>query len=360
MNILDRYLIKKFLFVLLFASLAFVAIFIVVDLIEHLDRFLDSKAPVSRTIVYYAYYVPYIVILTLPVNMLLSSLFSLGSMSKYNELVAAMSSGVSLFRIILPLLVLAFFISIVAGLLGETLVPEANRSRIDIYEHEIRNLPRQPLGIVTKVSVQDHDERQVSIDQYNIRTQRATKVNIVWREDNRIVERWDARNMTWDTTRTAWLMKNVTKRRFEGNSEKISRQDTVWLTQTRVSPESLVDLDRKPEEMTYFELKSFIDKINDLGTNPRKWLVDLYSKVAYPFASFIIVLFGAPMASQKRRSGYTVGFALALMISFAYFGFIQSGKALGYSGTLDPILAAWIANIIFGIGGLLVMIFNRR
>ncbi|MCI0595934.1 MAG: LptF/LptG family permease, partial [candidate division Zixibacteria bacterium] len=75
---------------------------------------------------------------------------------------------------------------------------------------------------------------------------------------------------------------------------------------------------------------------------------------------FIIVLFGAPLASRKRRSGPALGFALALLISFVYFLFLRSGQVLGHNGTLEPWLGAWIGNIVFGIGGVTMMLMVRK
>jgi lipopolysaccharide export system permease protein len=88
MRILDRYLIRQFLFVLLFSLTAFWLIFVIVDLVENLDKFIDRHATLLVVAKYYLFYTPYIVVLALPVAMLLSCLFSLGQMAKHNELTA--------------------------------------------------------------------------------------------------------------------------------------------------------------------------------------------------------------------------------------------------------------------------------
>lgn len=360
MRILDRYIIKKFLVILFFTTLAFMVIFIVVDLIEHLDKFLGSGATADRLILYYVYYIPYIIILTLPVNMLLSSLFSLGSMAQYNELMACLSSGISLYRLVIPILLVALVISALSGVAGETIVPESNRKRLDIYRYDIRNEPRQKGGTERQISLQDYDNRQMSILYYDARQKRANKVNIVWKEGNQIRERWDARYMVWRDSLNFWVLHEITRRTFENDSEMVTKLDSFRYEDTRILPEDLVDLQLKPEEMNYRELKSFVEKMENLGADARKWVVDLNMKISYPFASFIIVLFGAPLASRKRRSGPALGFALALLISFVYFLFLRSGQVLGHNGTLDPWLGAWIGNIVFGIGGVLLMIWGRK
>lgn len=360
MKILDRYIIKKFLSILFFTTLAFIVIFIVVDLIENLDKFLSYEAKFTYVVLYYVYFIPYIILLTLPVNMLLSCLFSLGSMAQYNELIASLSAGVSLYRIVFPILVLAAFISAASGIVGETMVPESNRRRLNIFRYDIRKQPRMQIGTQRQLSLQDSDNRQVSIDYYDARKKRANKVNIVWREGNTITERWDVKYMIWDTSRSAWNLSGVIQRKFSEKGEEVSEKNTLLYENSRIYPEDLVDLEIKPEEMNYVELSRFVDKMQSLGADAKKWLVELYMKVSYPFANFIIVLFGAPLASRKRRSGPALGFALALLISFVYFLFVRSGQVLGRDGTLDPLWGAWIGNIVFGIGGIILMLRVRK
>ena len=360
LSLIDRYIVKRFLSVLFFTSLAFIAIFVVVDLIEHLDEFLANDASLMDSFLYYLYYIPYIVILTLPVNMLLSSLFSLGSMAQYNELIALMSSGISLYRIATPLLLLALSISAASGVASETLVPKANRLRLDIWRYDIRKQPRQMVGTRREIALQDKADRQINILYFDGRRQKASRVNIVRIENNRVVERWDAKYMIWVPDSSGWMLRYVTHRLFSDSTEQVVNEDTLWYTDTQISPDDLLDLQIKPEEMNYAELNRFVDKMLYLGADARKWLVDLYFKISYPFANFIIVLFGIPLASRKRRSGPALGFALALLISFIYFLFIRTGQVLGHNGTLDPWLGAWIGNIVFGFCGISLMLSVRK
>lgn len=360
-TILDRYIAKKFLTILLFATMAFVVIFIVVDLIENLNKFLSNKATLSQSITYYLYYIPYIILLTLPVNMLLASLFSLGSMAQHNELVASLTAGISLYRIVLPILLLGMLVSIIAGVAGETVVPEANRNRWEIWLYEIRNRPKPTTGTSRDLAVQDTGNRQINIKFFNGRKNQANTVNILRVEANRIVERWDAKKMNWHPDSARWKMHDVVHRIFEEDGEKVARYDSVWYqASSAVKPEDLLELEIKPEEMNYVELRSFVDNMLKLGADARKWLVDLNMKISYPFANFIIVLFGAPLASIKRRGGNAIGFALALLISFVYFGFIRTGQVMGHSGTLSPFLAAWLGNIIFLSAGIVMMLVVRK
>ncbi len=360
MKILDRYIVNKFLAILFMASMAFVVLFVVVDLIENLDRFLNSQATLVQGFLYYLYYIPQIILLTLPVNMLLSSLFSLGSMSQYNELIACMSAGVSLYRLVLPIMILAFFISIGAGVFGETLVPEANRARLDIWRYEIRKEPRDQARNRSQLALQDYGNRQINISYYDGKRKMINKASIVEIRDNEVQQRWDVRKMIWEPDSSSWQMVGVIHRVLSDSGEQITEYDSLVYRNTRILPEDLQELQIQPEEMNYQELAAFVDNMRSIGVDARKWLADLHMKISYPFANFIIVLFGAPLASRKRRSGPAIGFALALLISFVYFLFMRSGQVLGHKGALDPMVGAWIGNVIFGTGGLLMMMLMRK
>jgi len=359
-KIIDRYIIRKFITILFFNILAFIVIFVVIDLIENLDKFLSFDATLGDVFLYYVFYIPFIIILTLPVSMLLSSLFSLGSMAQHNEIIAIKSSSVSLYRILLPVLIISFLISIATGLAGETFVPKTNRLRLDIYRYNIKKESRQIQTSRSQIAIQDEDNRQIYIQYYETSRKRAHKVNIIQAANNRITHRLDARFMEWNSDSSNWYLIDVTARAFTETSESITRYDTLRYTDSKIVPEDLLDLEIQPEEMNYAELDRFVDKMLALGADARRWLVDLYMKISYPLANFIIVLFGAPLAAKKRRSGPALGFAIALLISFIYFLFLRTGQVLGHKGDLEPWLAAWIGNIVFGVGAIIVLIRERN
>jgi len=359
-RIIDRYITRKFFAILLYNILAFVVIFVIVDLIENLDKFLSHHAAFGDVIVYYIYYIPFIIILTLPVCMLLSSLFSIGSMAQNNEIIAIQSSGVSLYRIIWPVLILGVVVSVLSGIGGETVVPRANRARLDLMRYRIKKETRQIKTAQNQLAVQDGKDRQIYIQFYEAAKEKAHKVNILWIKNDRIVHRLDARFMVWDKKQEQWNLLQVTERIFTDTSEVVRYHDKLAYSDSHIKPDELIDLKIKPEEMNYAELNRFVDKMIALGANARKWLVDLYMKISYPFANFIIVLFGAPLAARKRRSGPALGFALALLISFVYFLFLRTGQVLGHKGDLEPWIASWIGNIVFGVGAIILMIKVKK
>lgn len=360
MQILSTYIIKRFLTVLFYTTMAFIIIFIVVDLIERLDKFLSYDTAYINLLLYYIYYIPFIIILTLPINMLLSTLFSIGIMAQYNEIIACKSAGISLYRIVFPILLLGFIISVASGLAGETIVPKTNKLRLDIWRYDIRKENKNLLNKRNGLALQDGKNRQMYIGFYDSAKKKGTQVNLVWRNKNGIQKRLDAKSIEWNEERSGWILLNVVERTFTDSTEKVAYVDSIWYTDTKIFPDDLIELETQPEEMNYIELNKFVNRMTAIGADARKWLVDLYMKISYPFANFIIVLFGAPLASRKRRSGPAIGFAIALAVSFIYFLFLRTGQVLGHKGDINPWIAAWIGNVVFGIGGIIAMIKVRK
>ena len=358
MNVLDKYVLRKFIINLLISIGAFVIIFLVVDLIENIDKFIDRDAEVSTVFFYYIYYIPYIINLTLPISMLLSCLFTLGSMSQHNEIVAQKSAGISLYRIFTPLFILAFLISIGAGLFSEFVVPWTNQERLDLYRYEIKKHPKNLGSKRNNIYLQDAANRKISIAFFNGRTNEAKKVSLQYFDGRQLVKRTDAKTMRW--LEDSWVLHDVIERVFEDTVVTTSKYEQLIQTDLKFKPENLLELQKKPEEMSFFELQTFIKEMTTIGAEVRKWIVELYLKISYPFANFIIILFGAPIAARKRRSGTAVGIGISLLICFVYFLFIRIGQVMGHQGTLTPWLGAWLGNIIFGTAGLYTLIKSRK
>ncbi len=358
MKILDWYLLKKFLFNLFFSIAAFVVIFQVVDLIENVDKFIDRGASLSQVVLYYLYFIPHIISLTLPVAMLLACLFALGNMSQHNEIVAQKSSGISMYRMFLPLFVVSFIISILAGLFNERIVPETNQRRMDIYRYDIQNNPKNIGSKRNNIYLQDDINRKVSISFFDGQKNEALRVSIQYFDGPTLLRRIDAKKMRWNEQ--TWTLYDVSERSLEDSIDVLAKHDELVMPELNFKPVNLLELQKNPEEMSFSELQIFIKEMREIGAVVRKWVVEMHLKISYPFANFVIILFGAPIAAQKRRSGTAVGIGISLLVCFIYFLFIRTGQVLGHEGTLDPWLAAWIGNIIFGIAGIYTMIKARK
>jgi len=361
MRIYDRHALRQFIVTAIFSLGAFVAIFLVVDLMENLDDFLDRAAPAGIIFLYYLYFMPEIIKLMLPVSVLLSALFTTGRMSTYNELTALKSGGVSLQRFMAPFVIFAIVVSGFAIYFNGWVVPYTNQKKFQIarvYFHKyLENAPR------SNIFIQDSRSRILSIGIFDESRSTALRVSIQEFDPDDIsvmTARYDAFEMRWNPERKNWTLMKGTGRSFTSGGEVETNFAEKTLDGMSFSPDDIRKKQQKPDEMNYTELGEFIDGQKRAGQDVSRWLVDYYGKIAFPFANLIVVIFGIPFSAIKRRSGLGVEFGIALAICFLYMIFLKVSQAFGYNGDMDPLLTAWIANLIFLAGGAATLAFVPR
>lgn len=361
MKILDRYIIKQFLLTALFGLVSFIAIFVVVDMMESLDDFIDKRARFDTILRYYVYFMPEIVKLTIPIAMLLSALFTTGRMSTLNEMTAIKACGVSLYRFMAPLLVLSLIVSIATIFFNGWLVPSANKKKFNLERIYLqKHLERHGQY---NIFIQESPTRNVAIGFFDIENNAAHRVSIQDFSDTNstvVTGRYDASVMTWDATTRTWTLRDGMRRVFHENKEFAEPFDSWPIGPLHFEPEDIAKKQEKPDEMAYPDLKEFIENQRRSGNDVSRWMVDLYGKISFPFASFIVVLFGVPFSSQKRRTGLAAEFGISVGICFIYLLFMKTSQVFGYNGSLDPLVTAWLPNFIFFTFGILNLARVRK
>jgi lipopolysaccharide export system permease protein len=359
MKIIDRYLIREFLKSVLLALFAFVLLFILVDVFEKLDIFIDAGAKIWMVALFYLYQVPYILVLTLPVAMLLASMGTVSQMSRNYEIVALKSSGVSLNRIFLPLLVLGLLVSLMVLGFGESVVPFTNQKRGNLERQDIRKRSLQFETVRNNLYYAGTQGRFYFIKKYDAARAAMDSV-VIWQMDtqNRLAVRVDAPRGLW--VNGHWELQGIRnvpiiRRRFVNDLMQEDSLQSLVLEDFQETPESFTKRVLLPDEMNFAQLARYIDALQRSGGDAHRYVVDLYFKLSFPFANFIILLFGLPILSNSRKSGATLSFSLSLLVCFVFWGILQTGRALGHNASLMPMLAAWLPNLIFGALGLVIL-----
>lgn len=357
MKILDRYLLRQFIQTVLFALVAFTIIFVVIDMMENLDDFLDRDAGIAIVARYYLYFMPEIIKLMIPVAMLLSALFTTGRMSTFNELTTIKATGVSLYRFMLPLAILSLIISAGAVYFNGWVVPYANKNKFDLERKYLQKHLQQVAR--DNIFIQDTHTRILSIGFFDESQNAASRVSVQDFDPadlTVVAARFDAKRMQWNENTRTWTLSDGTYRRFVEGKEILEYFSTYDIGVLNFSPQDIQKKQKKPDEMSYPDLKEFIENQQRAGHDVSRWMVDFYGKIAFPFASFIVVLFGVPFSSVKRRRGLGVEFGIAVGICFLYMIFLKVSQAFGYNGDLNPLLTAWLANLIFLAAGIINLI----
>ncbi|MBU3741641.1 MAG: YjgP/YjgQ family permease [Candidatus Kapabacteria bacterium] len=359
MTIIDRYVLRQFLATLGFAVLALVVIFIVVDLLESLDEFLDQQAPLDVILRYYVYFIPNTLRLMLPVSMLLAALFSVGRLSNNNEVTAMRSGGQSLLRLMLPILAVALCVSAAQLYFNGWVVPVANAKKFAI---ERTYLGKSQAGVALyRLFFRDIPTRNVAIESYDAEAHIGRNVTIEVFADTgrpRIVERIDAPLMEWDSAGATWRLPSAIRRRFQGDTVTFERMADINAPFT-IRHDQLVRLQRNAAEMTFDEVRDLIETLRKGGKNTRVQEIGYQSEWSLPFANFIVVLIAVPFASVRRRGGMAAQIAAGMGISFVYIAFTLVGQAWGAASSLPTAAVAWSANVVFFVIGIVNLVRTK-
>ena len=355
MKILDSYILKQFIKNFLFGIFCFIIIFILVDLFENLDKFIDKKLTTLLILQYYIYFIPEILKLITPVGMLLATLFTFSRLTNYSEMTAINSSGISLYRISLPLLIFGLLMTLVSIYFNGWIVPRSNSAK---FNFERKYLDKNKIaGVIQNLHIQDSENHIIAIGSYNESDKTGSNASIQIFNINdlsRLDHRFDAKIMKWDTIRNEWKLVNIAKRDFDSaSSEKFTFIDTALVSQLPeikqiyITPTQILNKMLKPDELLLSDQEELITSMEESGQNVSKIKVDYYSKISFPFANLIIILFGLSISTNNRKSGVALQFGISILVSFIYLGFIKVSQTLGYNGEVNPVLTAWLANILF-------------
>jgi lipopolysaccharide export system permease protein len=365
MRILDRYIIIQFIRNLAFALLCFILIFILVDLFENLDRFIDNNLGLGMVFNYYLTFVPEIVKLVTPISMLLATLFTAGRMINFNELVAVKNAGISLMRFMVPFICIGIVITGISMYFNNWVVPEANKQKFFIERNYLkRNVLQAGLN---KLYFQDSKNQLILIETFREIDLTAERVTILlYNADSatHLLKRIDAEQMKWEDNK--WVFLNAYERDFQKPNDGLTKYDSLGqndlagFNPINLVPQQITKKQLKPDEMNYTELNDFIDSMVKGGQNVDRQLVDFYSKISFPFSSIIVIIFGISISTgTKRRKGIALQFGISMLVSFIYLGFVKISQSFGYNGDLNPMFTAWLANLLFFGFGVVNLYFKN-
>jgi lipopolysaccharide export system permease protein len=347
MKILDKYVIKQFLQTIFFGLIAFTLIFVVIDMMENLDDFIDQSVAAPIILHYYLVFSPDIIKLITPIAVLFGALFTAGKAAQLSELTAIKASGVSMYRFMLPFIITAFFISIFSIYFAGYIVPMANKTKLHI---EMQYLKKGFNYTGSNIFFQDSPTRIVNISYFDNSILQANRVSIQGFDKNDITHmdyRIDAARMVYDTVSHTWDAKNGIKRIFYKNTQTARFFKNLKINNLNFTPSELLTKQEKPEEMNLTELKKSIETKQRAGNDVTNSLIEYDSRYSFAMASLIIVVFGLPISINKRRGGLAIQVGINILVTFIYLVFMQISLAFGKNGALNPLLTAWFANLIF-------------
>ncbi|MGM0705871.1 MAG: LptF/LptG family permease [Bacteroidota bacterium] len=340
---------------------ALIVFFIVLHWVEYNDDFVDRGADMSEIFrVYYPAYIPEIVRLTSPLAIFLACIYVTGKLAQEVQLIALQTSGVSLYRLLRPYLLVGGMLTVFMFGFNGWIVPRANEVVVE-YDNEYLNTQRQTVE-VSEIHRQNDPLSIVSVGYYDTNEQRAHHVSLQRFDDQqRLRERFDADRMEWVDSLETWRMVGVTERTFQAEEPMQQAYHARMDTTLQVTPRDLARTARDVEAMTVTEARYYLESLQRSGAGQLgRPLVAYYNKFTYPIANLILVLIAVPLAAVRRRGGQAVRFGIGLLVALLYLAAQKLTEPFGYAETLDPWLTAWVPHVLFAIVALLLLIQARK
>ncbi|HWP23963.1 MAG TPA: LPS export ABC transporter permease LptG [Candidatus Binatia bacterium] len=346
-SILDRYLAAGFLRIFFICLAVAALLYVTVDFFDRIGTLLDAGASVASIARYFLYKAPLLISRVTGFATLFATLFCLGMLTRTHEITAIRSSGISVQRIALPLLLLSVVICGLSFLWNETLVPVFAHKAQNIYKTEIKNKQQQSVLGTHDIWIRGEGSF-VNVDYFDTRTNVLENVTVfLLNRDFSLRALVAIPRARW--TEQGWQATEATEWMLSDSGKMVGRQtrEVLPLTET---PQELQLLARDAEEFTYFDLQKQIADMKSKGIDTTAYEVDLQLKLALPFVSPLMVLLAIPFALKRQMSGsISLSFALAMAIGFGYWVLTAFCVSLGHSGALLAWLSAWIPNGIFSL-----------
>jgi lipopolysaccharide export system permease protein len=289
-----------------------------------------------------------------PIAALVATVFTIHSMTRHHEVVAAKAGGISFYRLITPLVVLGIVLTGAAFGLSEIL-PRGNRLAAQIQRAEGPSrtwrsdfVYRSQDGLswqVARLTASDGRMTGVVLERPPTPTSPALHVT--------------AEGATW-SEEDGWTLDQGYMRTLRPDSTELAVEfQKLAMPAMEERPEDLLEVPRAPEEMTYAEIERLAEIVERSGGNATDLLVRRGQLLSVPVATLIIILFGAPLATSSKRGGTAFGIGVSLITVIVFTMMLKFFSAMGEAGAISPWSAAWIPNILFA-GAALVMLARVR
>jgi len=347
---IDYYIIGKFLGTYVYAIVLIVTVAVVFDLSEKINDFIEKQAPLKAILFdYYLNFIPYFAILFSSLFTFIAVVFFTSRMASRTEIIAILSSGISFRRMLWPYFISASLIAAYTYVMYDYVIPDANKKRFafeDKYYHDgpkwygLRNTHKQlERGLFA------------FLESYSTYTNTGYRFTLERFEGSRLVSKLTADYISWDSAKHKWNVRNYYIRNISAMGDTIIRGQSID-TMINLSPEDFSRRNNAMEAMNHRELNQFIAELELQGSEEIKlYRIERYKRVATPFSTLILTLIAVSLSSRKMRGGLGIHLSLGFLLCFSYIFFMQMSSQFAIGGSMNPLLAVWLPNLIYvGIG----------
>ena len=351
---IDIYIIKKFLGTYVFSIGLIVVLAVVFDLNEKIDKLIENEAPAKAIVFdYYLNFIPYFSNLFSPLFTFIAVIFFTSKLADNSEVIAMLSSGMSLNRLMRPYMFSALVIAVVNLLLSSFIIPPANVKRIKFQNTYIKN---KGVDFAHNIQLKVDSNVIAHFDSYDKPTKTGSSFSLERFDGKTLKSRLTATSIKYDTLHH-WVVKDYLIRNLAGKQEQIKRGSSLDTTIAIEPTDFLISLGDQ-EKMNTPSLHKYISKQVKRGfANIKAFEIEYHRRFAMAFASFILTTIGISISSRKVKGGMGVNIGIGLGLSFAYILFMTISSSFAVSGLTSAAVAVWIPNVIFS--GLALYLYSK-
>ncbi|HRI22714.1 MAG TPA: LptF/LptG family permease [Panacibacter sp.] len=350
MKKLDWYILKKFLTTFFFAIFLFTIIAVAVDISEKTDDFVASGLSAKEIIMqYYIGFVPYIIALLFPLFVFIAVIFFTSKMAVQSEMIAILASGTSFNRMMRPYWIGGIVLGLLALAASNFFVPKANEIRTTFEARYVNaNSTYNPLQQNTRnIYFRIDSFTYAGVRNYDTSAKSGGPFFMHRVRNNQMLYNLRSESIRWDTAKKNWILQNAIERNINGLKENVSltyRKDMKF----NFKPFDLSHDTYAKDKLTSPELENFIKLESLRGSEDlNSLLVEKYRRYATPVAVLLLSLIGAVVACRKVRGGSGAHIAIGFVLASAFILMDRFSTIFSTKGHLQPIIAAWIPDLVF-------------
>lgn len=357
MRIIERYLLKKYLVPLIYISLSFILLYIIVDVFGRLDEIIRIQPGVKILLRYYGHSIPLILVQVLPFASLLAVIYSLGNLQRYNEIVAMHSCGVGLWKIMKPYIITGLFLSVLVFIVNEKFNPRSFVITRDIRGEIEGNKKEKQKGHIQNVTLYGQENRIIYARSYDPENKVLYDIIILQHDkDQTLTSRITAKLATWQEGR--WKLYGIVLYHLDPQGQFVG--EPVYMEDKEIDltdrPEDFLRQDFVVEAMNISQLRHYIQRFKGGSEKiSRRLLVELNYKKAGAFSVFVLTLAGIPFALLQNSAGKIMSLGISFGTGMLFYGLNAVSLGLGKIGLLPPLVAAWLTPLIFISGSVFLL-----
>jgi lipopolysaccharide export system permease protein len=344
--------------ILALTELAGMVMFVNIEFFEHMDIFTSSFTNFLLSVAYLSLRAPYYFNLILPLAFLISMLVLLMLMIRGNEMIVVRTSGISTFSLMKPLAIFSLVLVVFSFILSEWVIPVAANASDYLYQVKIKKEESYVFFKNDRIWFKRNNWIN-NIDYFDNKADKIKGLTVIELAPNYTIKRrFDAKEGAWKNG--SWIFYDVSERTFGANGF-ISKKTYRQLSDLIQEPPSVFKVaEKNPDEMGYGELSKYIKRLKFDGHDVRRYLVDLYNKVAFPFINLIMVFAAFSVGLRYSKTKHISQGIFAGMSLGIFYWFLHSvSLSLGYSEIFPPLFAAWFTNLMFFSFGIIGIVTLR-